>query len=194
MAIKLAMPFLGDNYYAIDHIFLEKKTGHRTACRGWVIIYGMDAIICNFVWLFVKLRRCIDIFTHTCKKCYLDTMKPCPPPPPQPRQAWFSLADLDFFGMVRGLVHWQLVCAPGAIQLFLLLFSALGMKSHPGRQLCFFVMCDITCIAHLVYCDVGAGLPGAAGRPQTRLPLMNPDYLWVWCGCWCSRSSWRLLV
>ena len=49
MAIKLAMPFLGDNYYAIDHIFLEKKTGHRTACRGWVIIYGMDAIICNFV-------------------------------------------------------------------------------------------------------------------------------------------------
>ena len=25
MAIKLAMPFFGDNYYAIDHIFLEKK-------------------------------------------------------------------------------------------------------------------------------------------------------------------------
>ena len=99
MAIKLAMPFLGDNYYAIDHIFLEKKTGHHTACRGWVIIYGMDAIICNFVWLFVKLRRCIDIFTHTCKKCYLDTMKPCPPPPPP------ATASLVFSGRPGFLWH-----------------------------------------------------------------------------------------
>ena len=72
------------------YIFREKKTEHRTACRGWVIIYGMDVIICNFVWLFVKLRRCIDIFTHTYKKCYLDTMKPCPPTPPATASLVFS--------------------------------------------------------------------------------------------------------